>query len=282
MYTAFPGSANVTEHRSQLEDRTGRPPRDLDQALGELESLREQFEALQLERVWSNRLITLGTMAAVLAHEYNNLVTPIGSYAQLALQHPEDKELTRKALESAAEAVNQAKAIAEATLAFARPDEDSEEPEDSTGSIRSAIDQSLKYLGHALKRDDIAMSIHVPDVGVKMPGIRLQQVLVNLIDNARKAMSGQDRPRRLDLAGVEQDGGLLLQVADSGPGIDPAVLGSIFEAFVTRPAGCDTPPGTGLGLRICKDLIESAGGWITASSDTGEGATFRFWLPLSN
>lgn len=246
--------------------------------MDEVESLRNQLDALKQELVWSNRLTTLGTMAAVLAHEYNNLLTPVGSYAQLALGNLEDAELVRKALEASAQGVTKAKAIAEATLNFAGPEESDHA---KAGQLQDAIDQAFACMRQALESDRIQWTIHAADLNLAMPTLQLQQVLVNLIDNARKAMCTQHRPRRLSITCAEQDGGAVLEVADNGPGIQIKPIDQIFEAFVSRSDAETDAKGTGLGLSICKDLIESAGGSITALSEQGKGTTFRLWLALA-
>lgn len=276
----------MNERHSKAPAATKKPPSDLDHALDELASLREQLDALREELVWANRLTTLGTMAAVLAHEYNNLLTPIGSYAQLAIENPDDTELTRKALQASAEGVAKARAVAQATLAFARPDQ-SDEEQTQTGTLHQAIAQAQECLKHALKQDQIELCINAADNKLAIQTLRLQQVLVNLIDNARKALSTQPSQRRVTVSGETSDGGMLITVADNGPGIDANLINNVFQAFVTqaKPDTTTSQPqaesGTGLGLRVCKDIIESAGGWITADSEPGHGAAFRFWLPLA-
>lgn len=251
---------------------------ELDQTLREVARLEQQLHELRQELVWSNRLTTLGTMSAVLAHEYNNLLTPIGSYAQLALANPEDAELTQKALEAAVQGVAQARAVAEATLDFARPN-DAEEPAHT--AIREVVERSLMCLGQPLAYDEVQLETDLPDVELAIPAMRLQQVLVNLIDNARKALAGQRPPRRLELKGRVQDRGLIIEVTDDGPGIPSDIIQRVFEPFVTQAPHGQSCKGTGLGLRICKDLIESAGGWIQAESQLSQGTTMRFWLPLA-
>ena len=269
----------MTEQRSNLggapPQAQGAGPSGLDLALREVESLHAQLDALRQELVWSNRLTTLGTMSAVLAHEYNNLLTPIGSYAQLALANPDDHDLARKALVSAVAGVAQAQRLAEATLGFARP-EDADQPGRCT--IQAALDATLVCLSGALERDRIELLAEPSTDAVAMPAIELQQVLTNLIDNARKALAEHRGPRRVRLETRREGGVMVLEIEDNGPGVDPSVVEHLFEAFVThRPDNS----GTGLGLRICRDLVESAGGTIELVSGLGEGARFRLCLPLA-
>lgn len=276
---------HVTEHRSPSEPRS-RPSSDLDQALREIDALSHEVNQLRHEVVWSDRLTTLGTMSAVLAHEYNNLLTPIGSYAQLALANPDDAELTEKALHAAVRGVEQAKAIAQATLGMARP---GELEQDHAASLKQSLEHAVACIGPALHQDEIELCLSVPDLEVAMPAIQLQQVLINLIDNARKALSERHGSRKIVVAGKQEQGGVRIEVADNGPGIPEGMRERLFDAFATGRASETGQAGTGLGLRICKDLVASAGGWIAVKDapDTpdkpGEtcGATLIFWLPTT-
>lgn len=274
----------MNEHDSSSLGLPKSTPRELDQTLVEIENLAQQLDELKKELVWSNRLTTLGTMSAVLAHEYNNLLTPILSYAQLALANPDDRDLNHKALQVAVECVRKAQQIANATLGFARP-EDAEKPENTT--LSRCIEDSLIYVGPALEHDGVQLQLEIPDCTLTIDPLKLQQVLVNLMDNARKAMAGQPAPRRLRVSAWREQGGFLIQVADTGPGFAEELRGKAFDAFITQPSTPNSMSGTGLGLRICKDLITSAGGWIqiaTPSPDqdplsTPRGACIKLWLP---
>ncbi|MFN3167677.1 MAG: sensor histidine kinase [Phycisphaeraceae bacterium] len=268
----------VTEQRSSIKGTAQKPPSDLEQALQEVASLQAQLDTLRQELVWSNRLTTLGTMAAVLAHEYNNLLTPIGSYAQMALAEPGDNELTLKALQVAVDGVEKANKLAGATLDFARP---KEAGEPMRCRIHTAVEHSLACTSAGQHHNGIQIDIDIPDVIVAMRELELQQVLVNLIQNARKAMAGNRGPRRLVLVGRIVESALVFEVRDSGPGIPDEVFKRVFEPFVTQPAGSDDTPGTGLGLRVCKDLVEGVGGTISAESVAGKGATFTVTLPIA-
>lgn len=270
--------ATVNEQSStSREDTTVRSSTIGDQALREIDTLREQLQAVQQELVWSNRLTTLGTMSAVLAHEYNNLLTPIGSYAQLALANPDDAELTRKALQAAAQGVARAQGLAEATLGFARPD-DADRPD--TCTVQEALDHALTCLEGAIKHVGVTLTTDLTGDHVAIRLLSLQQVLINLIDNACKAMADQKPPRRLTIQAKRIGHGLEIEVRDNGPGIPDAVRGQLFDAFVTEPAGANQKSGTGLGLRVCKDLINSAGGSIRVDSSAGQGTRFRITLPI--
>jgi len=105
--------------------------------------------------------------------------------------------------------------------------------------------------------------------------VQLQQVLLNLILNAAEAMSSVEEGARELLISTEQDqAGALVAVRDSGPGIDPAHLDRLFDAFYTTKSG-----GTGMGLSICRSIIDAHGGKLWAEANEPRGATFQFTLP---
>ena len=109
--------------------------------------------------------------------------------------------------------------------------------------------------------------------------VELQQVILNLIVNAIEAMSGMSEgPRELLIATVKSESGdVLVAVRDSGPGLEPIALERLFEAFYTTK-----PDGLGLGLSICRSIIEAHGGRLWASANTPRGAVFQFTLPVDS
>lgn len=252
--------------------------------LAQVDRLLEHFEHLeaQLQQVreglsQSHRLATLGTIATIIAHEYNNILTPMISYAQLALANPDDAALSRKALEKALGGAERAAHISSSLLGFAR-----DEPGQTQADLPQVVQESLACLGREPKRDGITLTLDVPEARVAMNPLELQQVLLNLVLNARKAMR---RGGALRITGEVNDGQVELHVADTGPGIPAGIRDRLFEPFVTHNVH-DTPEpgeqkGTGLGLCICRDLVTRAGGTIDVTSEPGAGATFHLRLPLA-
>jgi signal transduction histidine kinase len=228
-------------------------------------------------------------LAATIAHEFNNILTPIMSYAQIALAEPDDHELLVKAVEKSLAGAERAARIAAAVLGFASQDGD----QPVAAELRQVIDEAFACLAREPRRDGIELVLDVPAVTLAIEPLKLQQVLLNLIVNARKAMGRG--PGRLTITARQQgeaDGTVAyvcVSVRDTGPGISPQVREHLFEPFVTRrpdAAGGDeqhsgdlVEKGTGLGLAICRDLIERAGGQIWVESDPGQGAVFHFTLP---
>ena len=261
------------DHGGALSRESG-----LDEVLRQLDEAQHRVDDLQRGMMRSHRLATLGTLASVVAHEYNNILTPVISYAQLALGRPEDQDLLIKAVERALQGAERAARISTSMLDFAR---DSEGPE--YASLPEAVEEALQCMAREPAKDGIELELDLPRVRVAIPALALQQVLINLMLNARKAM--KRRGGRLRVAATQRGRWVRLTVSDTGPGIPESVRDRLFEAFVTEPIGEDAGPGsaqkhsgTGLGLSICKQLVEDAGGTIRVESQTGEGASFHIDL----
>jgi two-component system NtrC family sensor kinase len=248
------------------------------QLLEHFEQMERQFQAIRQGLQHSHRLATLGTIASVIAHEYNNILTPVISYAQLALKNEDDVALMKKAVEKALQGALRASSISESLLGFAR-----EADEAHACRLRQVIDDALTCQAREPRKDGITLEVDVPDVSLAISPLSLQQVLVNLMLNARKAMGRQGGTIRI--TGRRSGDDMLIEVSDTGPGIPETILHSLFEPFVTQPVASDDaePParGTGLGLCICRDLIRQAGGDISVTSIPGQGATFHIHLPIS-
>ncbi|MEX2387249.1 MAG: histidine kinase dimerization/phospho-acceptor domain-containing protein, partial [Phycisphaeraceae bacterium] len=144
----------------------------VDRLLDHFSHLEEQLQQVRDGLTQSHRLATLGTIATIIAHEYNNILTPVISYAQLALANPEDAELARKALEKALGGAERAAHISSSLLGFAR-----DEPLETEAPLRHVVDETLACLGREPKRDGITVTLDLPDVTVAMSPLHLQQVL---------------------------------------------------------------------------------------------------------
>ncbi len=273
-----------------MPNRTASHPDDLarvEDVLEQIEHLESQLRDVRDGLTHSHRLATLGTIASIIAHEYNNILTPIISYAQLALANEGDHELMAKAVRKALNGAERAANISSSLLGFAR-----EADEQHAAVVPKVIEETVACMARDPKKDGVELVIEAQDVRVAMSPLNLQQVLLNLMLNAMKVMK-TEREGRLTVTAEARGTLVVIHVADTGPGIPPQIMQRLFEPFVTHSAarargeqggeGEDESPseprGTGLGLSICRDLVRNAGGEIEVESELGKGATFRITLP---
>lgn len=249
-----------------------------EELLQHLEHVEAQFKQIRAGLTHSHRLATLGTIASIIAHEYNNILTPIISYGQLALATPEDGELMKKAVQKAVAGAERAASISASLLGFAR-----EADQEHVASLPEVVREAMACLARDPKKDGIEVVVDVPEVKVAMPPVNLQQVLLNLVLNAINAM----KPGRgtIRVTGREEGGWTHIEVSDTGPGIPAEIADRLFEPFVThspaRGGGGGARKGTGLGLWICRDLVQNVGGTIAVESAPGSGATFHITVPTA-
>lgn len=249
----------------------------------ELANAQEQLTSVKEQLTESQRLATIGTIAAVIAHEFNNLLTPIVSYSQYALQSAQsdqpDMELIKKALSKAFGASSKAGKICNSMLSLARG-------ESTTGlvHVQKLVDEVLMVLARDPQKDGIALRVQVqPELFVEGDEVQLEQVLLNLLINARQAMRGKGGSLWVKAARIDGEEELRIQVIDTGPGIPEKLLPKIFQPFFTTKgtAKKGETKGTGLGLAICKEIIEHHRGRIDVTSELGKGTTFSIYLPLA-
>lgn len=260
------------------------PPADhsIDHVLSQLSSAQEQLDQLKRQVMESQRLATIGTIAAVIAHEFNNLLTPIVSYSQYALTSAEsdkpDMEMIKKALSKAYQSSVKAGRICQSMLGLARGESSS-----STVPVQTLVDETLLVMARDPQKDGLALRVQIqPNLTVNGDPVQLEQVLLNLLINARQAMAG--RPGSLTIKAADSESNpaeARIQIIDTGPGIPDKLLPRIFEPFFTTKgtAKKGEPKGTGLGLAICKEIVEHHRGRIEVASEVGKGTTFSIYLP---
>ena len=236
----------------------------------------EEIDALRRQLVTIQRVSSLGVLAGGICHELNNALTPILNYAKLGLRNP-DPAYRVKAFEKILDAAQRASAITGGVLGLARPRADRLEP---TDLVRLA-EEVLLLVNKDLSKYRVTLDFQAEGrpYAVVNPA-QIQQVMMNLVINARQAMpkGGVVKVRvGLDPTGRAAD----LSVADNGVGIAPADLRRIFEPFFTTKTGPDSSGlgGTGLGLAVCRDIVEAHHGRLRAESRVGQGTTFTLRLP---
>jgi signal transduction histidine kinase len=239
-------------------------------AAAEADQLRQQLLRAQ-------RLSSVGTLASSVAHEFNNILTTLINYAKMALK-PDCSEPTRlQALEKILKGSQRAATVISSMLGFAR----------NHSTQRQVIDL-VSLLDEALVLTEKDLSKHQVQVEKKIfgrpkaPVVRgqIEQILLNLIINARQAMP---RGGRLTLEVRENPRTQMaeISIADSGVGIPPEQLRLIFEPFYTTKEPDDQGHGgSGLGLSVCRQIIEQHQGRIRVESVVGKGSKFTVKLPL--
>ena len=262
-------------------DQQTPPHTDDTSLLDRLSRAQRELDGLRSEMERAHRLATLGVLAAGVAHEINNLLTPVLGYAQLTGSHPDDSELQAKAAERIAGGVEAAVRIARAMLDFSI---ESDEPQ--SANIAHVVQSSLDCMARNPAKDGVSLTCRIPPTAsVHIRPVALQQVLLNLFINAIRAMrEAGSRGGRMSISANEQaDGTTVITVADSGPGIPEHIADRLFEPFVTSAVAeayqHPSRGGSGLGLAVCKRLVEAAGGLITAASTPSVGTTFTITLP---
>ena len=238
-----------------------------------------RYHEVTMELAHVNRVATIGQLSASIAHEINQPLSGIVTNASTCLRmlgaDPPNvsgaQETARRAIRDA----NRAAGIISRLRALFAKKEARTGLVDMNDASREVISLFLRELE---SRQVILQSEFAEDLPlVKGDRIQLQQVLLNLIRNASEAMGAlQGRPRRLVVSTTMEANSVLVTVEDSGPGIDPANLDRLFDPFYTTK-----PDGLGMGLSICRTIVEAHGGRLWADSAFPQGALFRFILPTA-
>lgn len=241
-------------------------------------ALKEENERLRWQVRELQRVSSLGVLAGSVCHELNNALTPILNYAKMGLKSS-DNDFRTKSLDKILNASQRATTITTGMLGLARPNLNQK----SLADLAQLVEETLMLTSKDLEKHRVELVVNIrnrPQTKVCPP--QIQQVLLNLIINARQAMAGQNNGRIVVGVGTDSTGKWAeVSIADSGPGMEPAVLKRIFEPFfTTKPPGDESGlGGTGLGLPVCRDIIETHHGRLRVESKPGQGACFTVRLP---
>jgi len=226
----------------------------------------------------ANRITTMGQLTASIAHEVNQPIAAVVTNAQAALRwlnmQPPNAEEVRQALDRIVSNGRRAGGVIgriRALVAKAPPLNERLDVNEVTREVIALTRSELRSSGTSLQTQ---LADRLPLV--QGDRIQLQQVMLNLILNAVEAMSGSSETARDLLIRTEQDGsgGVLVAVEDSGPGLQPESLDRLFDAFYTTK-----PSGMGMGLSICRSIIEAHGGRVWATTNVPRGTVLQFTLP---
>src|SRR5438876_2031574 len=235
----------------------------------------EQLRQSRAQLVQSEKLASIGQMAAGVAHGLRNPLASLRAAAQLA-RHRVEAPAAREQLNAIVEQVDRLDLRIAHLLAFSRPAPFHPLRE----SVRTLVEGALSGFAELLRQRRVELAVNcaaaLPEI--RVDPMRLEQALTEIVSNALDAMPDGGR---LEIGARAQDGaagatGVMLEIADSGRGIPPEILPNLCEPFFTT-----RPEGTGLGLAIAKRYIEEAGGRLDIVSTVGRGTTVRLWLPVA-
>ena len=238
----------------------------------------EDLRNAQAELAHVNRVMTMGELAASIAHEVNQPLAAIAAsgescIAWLANETP-NLEKARTAAGRIVQAATQASEIVRRIRALFRKTASVTTPLE----INEVIIETVSLVGGQVQRKGVSLNT---ELAASLPAargdrIQLQQVILNLVLNATEAMAGvESEPRRLVIQSkLAEPGEILVSVADTGPGIDPQKTAQLFAPFFTTK-----PDGIGMGLSISRSIIEAHGGRLWAVANQPRGAVFHFALP---
>jgi signal transduction histidine kinase len=231
----------------------------------------EEIQRSQQQLIRSEKLAATGRLAVSLAHEINNPLQAIRNLLFLTLE-PEVNEAKRhEFLEMASEETSRLITLIQQTLEFYRPAQAEAGPVDINAAVERVLALARKKLAHSEVEVELALASGLPPV-IGMPD-QLAQVFLNLIVNAAEAMTDGGK---LCIESRVDDDHIQVIFADTGPGIAPEDLPHIFEPFYTTKDS-----GTGLGLAVSYNIIESHQGTLSVESVPGHGATFTVRLPAA-
>jgi PAS domain S-box-containing protein len=240
-----------------------------------------RYLGLQMELAHSNRVATMGQLSASIAHEVKQPITATVAYAGAALRwlaaRPPNLDEARQALNRIVADGGRANNIVDRTRAFFK-----KEPQRKDGlDINEAILELIAFMRGEASKHGVEVAVQLSDGLPQIQGdrVQLQQVMLNLMINALEAMSATDVGERTLLVRTGKRGAdeLCISVEDSGPGLAPEHFEGVFDAFFTTK-----PHGLGMGLPICRAIVESHGGRLWATSNAAGGATFQFTLPAQD
>lgn len=237
----------------------------------------EENNALKSQNIQLQALANLGSATCMIAHEINNLLTPLATYAALAVQNRRDEELVEKVLDKTVRNCRRASKIMESMLGMVNGRKQQRED----ANVKALVEDVFTCLCRDFKRDGITVELLVSEeLRIRCVPVQIQQVLMNLILNARDAMLPGGGVLRV--AASRNGHHVDIEVSDTGDGIAPEDLRHIFRPFFTTKLPQDDPTaysGSGVGLAFCRRIVDAHGGEIDVESEPGKGSTFRIRLP---
>lgn len=248
----------------------------------DIEVLEAEVRQLRQQLLQAQKMVSIGALSSSMTHEFNNILTTVINYAKMGLRHklPADRD---KAFEKILAAGQRATRMTTGMLAFARAKGDHREPL----SVARIVEDVLVLAEKDLQMHRVRLETRLEDdVYAEMNAGQIQQVVLNLVVNARQAMSqgsgiGGGGSLTVGVRKNADEGFAEISVRDTGSGIPAEALPRIFDPyFTTKKPDENGQGGTGLGLALCRQVVESHRGRVRVESVLGKGTTFTIKLPL--
>lgn len=232
-----------------------------------------QLKEINQVMLHSERLATAGALATSVAHEVNNPLASISSLVQSLLSR-EPEERNRETLRTILGQITRISLVLRDLMDFARP----RMPEPRPTSLNQVIGKSLELALYDKRFKQLQIEIRLDETIPLLPldSDRLQQVLLNLLLNAREAIDEHHPDGRISISSMREVGLVRVEIADNGPGIPDENLSRIFDPFFTTKL---KGQGTGLGLPVCLNIVTALGGTISARN-SGRGSIFTMTFPI--
>jgi two-component system NtrC family sensor kinase len=242
----------------------------------QLEMTVDSLKATQAQLIQSEKLSGIGEFVAGVAHELNNPLASVMGFSELLSIAPDVDPKHKRHLEMINKCAVRCQKIVQALLSFARR----RAPERKVVCVNKLIEAAAEILTYQLRTSNIEIKMQLdPNLPQAMVDPHLiQQVFVNIINNARQAIEAHSPKGWIKVSSETRRRFVRIAVQDSGPGIAQENLSKIFDPFFTTK---EVGKGTGLGLSMCYGIIKDHGGTITPLSASGEGATFVIELPIT-
>jgi two-component system NtrC family sensor kinase len=235
----------------------------------------ETLKTTQSQLIQSEKLSAVGEFVAGVAHELNNPLAAVMGFSEM-LKDADVGEKHSHHLDLIFKSAQRCQKIVKSLLSFARRSQ----PERKPVTVNKLIEDVLEIIAYPLRTSNVKVISHFSP---KLPlvladGHQIQQVVLNIINNARQAIESHEGSGRITITTNADERWVRIIIQDNGPGITPENLKRIFDPFFTTK---EVGKGTGLGLSLCYGMIHEHGGNIIPSSRPGEGATFTIELPVT-